>query len=62
MNENNEYYTIIQIAEMLNRSRQTVNRWFLLGKVEGAYRVGSEWRLNSNDYDRQFGEKGGSDD
>lgn len=44
-----KFYTVDSIAELFEMSRYTVRKWLRDGVIEGAVKVGGEWRVYEND-------------
>jgi excisionase family DNA binding protein len=45
------YYTVQEVADLLNLSNLTIRRHIQAGKIPGFYKIGRKWRLDKTDYE-----------
>ena len=48
-----DFYTVRQVAKMLNTCDLTIRRKLMNGQVEG-YKVGRQWRIPKSVFDKHF--------
>jgi excisionase family DNA binding protein len=46
------YYTVQEVADLLNLSNLTIRRHIQAGKIPGFYKIGRKWRLDKIDYEK----------
>jgi excisionase family DNA binding protein len=53
MLENNQsYYIVKEVGEILNLSPITIRRYIKDQKIKGFYKLGKEWRIEKEDLER----------
>jgi excisionase family DNA binding protein len=44
------YYTVQEVADLINVSNLTIRRYIKAGKIPAFYKVARKWRLDKTDY------------